>query len=216
MIKRRIVLFGNNKDMAKKKRKKNKMPYIIASAMSVLAAAAVGLFFYSGGFHAQPKAPETTQAAPVVESVSEDGLIRKRAAADYPLMPTQIDGVFVSANPYGLFNFYEYADGGLTACTDAQEMDVTVTCSHQEIPAKLHYLQRGDQLTGYGLFLSTLYEDDVRLYAYAFLQLVNMPAGYGDGTRCCWSILIRTILPKRTRPIPRCFLSICKAAGAAA
>ena len=181
MIKRRIVLFGNNKDMAKKKRKKNKMPYIIASAMSVLAAAAVGLFFYSGGFHAQPKAPETTQAAPVVEPVSEDGLIRKRAAADYPLMPTQIDGVFVSANPYGLFNFYEYADGGLTACTDAQEMDVTVTCSHQEIPAKLHYLQRGDQLTGYGLFLSTLYEDDVRLYAYAFLQLVNMPAGYGDG-----------------------------------
>ena len=165
-----------------KKRKKNKMPYLIASAMSILAAASVGLFFYSGGFHAKPQAEETTvQAAPAVETVSEDGLIRKRAQADYPFMPTQIEGIFVSANPYGLFNFYEYTGSGFTACTDAQEMDVTVTCSHQKIPAKLHYLRRGDQLTGYGLFLTTLFEDDVRLYDYAFLHLTNMPKGYGDG-----------------------------------
>lgn len=173
----------NNENMAKKKRKKNKIPYLIASAMTVLAAASVGLFFYSGGFRTQPKTqPETTtQAAPVVEPVSEDGLIRRREAADYPLMPTQIEGVFVSANPFGRFSFYEYADGALTSCTDAEEMDVTVTCSHQKIPATLHYLRRGDQLTGYGLFLTSLYEDDVRLYEYAFLHLVNMPAGYDDG-----------------------------------
>lgn len=170
--------FGN---MAKK-RKKNKMPYIIAAAMSVLAAASVGLFFYSGGFHPQPaKQPETTVTQPVTEPVSSDGAIRLRTPAEYPLMPTEIEGVFVSANPYGLFNFYEYADGAFTACTDAQEMDVTVTCSHQELPAKLHYLQRGDDVTGYGLFLTTLYEDDVRLYDYAFLHLVNMPEGYGSG-----------------------------------
>ncbi len=165
-----------------KKRKKNKMPYVIASAMSVLAAAAVGLFFYSGGFHPQPQqAPETTLTQPVTEPVSADGAIRLRSPSDYPLMPTRIEGVFVSANPFGLFNFYEYTDGGFTACTDAQEMDVTVTCSHQQLPAKLHYLQRGDDVTGYGLFLTTLYEDDVRLYDYAFLYLTNMPEGYGDG-----------------------------------
>ncbi len=166
-----------------KKRKKNKMPYVIAAAMSVLAAASVGLFFYSGGFHPQPqKQPETTTAAQVTaEPVSADGVIRSRAGAEYPLMPTEIENVFVSANPFGLFNFYEYANGDFTACTDAQEMDVTVTCSHQELPAKLHYLQRGDEITGYGLFLTTLYEDDVRLYDYAFLHLVNMPEGYGSG-----------------------------------
>ena len=165
-----------------KKRKKNKMPYMIASAMTVLAAASVGLFFYSGGFHPQPKAaPTTVQTDVAAKPVSEDGLIRSRAPTDYPLMPTEIDGVYVSANPYGQFNFYEIADGGFTACTDAEEMDVTVTCSHQNIPAKLHYLQRGEEITGYGLFLTTLYEDDVRLYDYAFLHLVNMPAGYGSG-----------------------------------
>ena len=172
---------GTFKDMAKK-RKKNKMPYVIASAMSVLAAASVGLFFYSGGFHPQPaKQPETTVTQPVKAPVSSDDAIRLRSPSEYPLMPTEIEGVFVSANPYGLFNFYEYTNGGFIACTDAQEMDVTVTCSHQELPAKLHYLQRGDALTGYGLFLTTLYEDDVRLYDYAFLHLVNMPEGYGSG-----------------------------------
>lgn len=171
---------GTFENMAKKK--KNKMPYIIATAMSVLAAASVGLFFYSGGFRPQPaKQPETTVAQPVTEPVSEDGLIKSRTPADYPLMPTEIGGVFVSADPYGQFTFYEYADGAFTACADAQEMDVTVTCSHQQLPAKLYYLQRGDTLTGYGLFLTTLYEDDVRLYDYAFLHLVNMPAGYGSG-----------------------------------
>ena len=170
--------FGN---MAKK-RKKNKMPYVIASAMSVLAAASVGLFFYSGGFHPQPqKQPETTVAELTTEPASADDAIRLRSAADYPLMPTEIENVYVSANPFGLFNFYEYTNGSFTACTDAQEMDVKVTCSHQELPAKLHYLKRGDKLTGYGLFLTTLFEDDVRLYDYAFLHLVNMPAGYGSG-----------------------------------
>ena len=171
---------GTFENMAKK-RKKNKMPYVIAAAMSVLAAASVGLFVYSGVFRPQPQNPPQTTAAPIdAQPVSADGVIRLRAAADYPLMPTEIEGVFVSANPYGLFNFYEYSASGFTACTDAQEMDVTVTCSHQQLPAKLHYLQRGEQITGYGLFLTTLFEDDVRLYDYAFLHLTNMPASYGS------------------------------------
>ena len=172
---------GTFGDMAKK-RKKNKMPYIIAASMSVLAAAAVGLFFYSGGFNPErPTAePETTRMEMVTKPASADGLITRRVAAEYPLMPTEIEGVFVSANPLGQFEFYDYADGAFTACTDAKELDVTVTCSHQQLPAKLYYLQRGDTLAGYGLFRNSQYPD-VRLYDYAFLHAVNMPAGYGSG-----------------------------------
>ncbi|MBR5619963.1 MAG: hypothetical protein IKW76_09530, partial [Clostridia bacterium] len=158
------------------------MPYIIAASMSVLAAAAVGLFFYSGGFNPErPTAePETTRMEMVTKPASADGLITRRVAAEYPLMPTEIEGVFVSANPLGQFEFYDYADGAFTACTDAKELDVTVTCSHQQLPAKLYYLQRGDTLAGYGLFRNSQYPD-VRLYDYAFLHAVNMPAGYGSG-----------------------------------
>ncbi len=172
---------GTFEDMAKK-RKKNKMPYVIATAMSVLAAASVGLFFYSGGFHPQPqKQPETTAAVMTTEPASEDGLVRARSASEYPLMPTEIENVFVTADPYGQFTFYEFADGAFKPCEGAQELEVTVTCSHQDLPAKVYYLQRGDDLTGYGLFLNTLTDKDVRLYDYAFMHMVNMPAGYGSG-----------------------------------
>lgn len=164
-----------------KKRKKNKMPYYIASAMTVLAAASVGLVFYSGGLNPN-KAPEqeTTPQSQIVAEAS-DGFVQKRAQVDYPMMPTDIENVFVSANPYGKFAFYDYADGTFTPCNDMQTMDIKVTCSHQEIPTTLYYLERDGKKTGYGLFLTILYEDDVRLYNYAFFRLLSMPQGYGSG-----------------------------------
>lgn len=164
-----------------KKRKKNKMPYIIASAMSLLAAAAVGLFFYSGGWRPQPEtvtAPSTTQA-PAVQSVKADGFIRSRTPAEDPLMATELPNVFVSANPYGQFRFYDYTDEGFVTITDVQEKELSVTCSHQKIPAKLYYVEKDGAKTGYGLFMTTLYEDDVRLYNYAFFHMTDMPQGYG-------------------------------------
>ncbi len=168
-----------------KKRKQNKTPYLIAGAMTILAAASVGLMFYSGGLHPN-KAPEQTsapQAAAPQQIVGEaaDGFIRNRLELEYPLLPTEIPDVYVTADPYGAFTFYSYDSGVLTPCEGAQEKDVTVTCSHQQIPATLHYLQQGDTLTGYGLFRSNLTDQDVRLYAYAFFHLTNMPSGYGSG-----------------------------------
>ena len=166
-----------------KKRKKNKMPYIIASAMSVLAAASVGLFFYSGGFRAAPAAPQTTATteAPASQSVTSDGFVRSRTPADCPLMATELPNVYVSANPYGQFRFYTYTDGGFVNVTDVQEKEISVTCSHQKIPTKLYYIEQDGAKTGYGLFMTTLYEDDVRLYDYAFFHLTEMPQNYGKG-----------------------------------
>lgn len=166
--------------MAKKKRKRNKVPYYIASAMTVLAAASVGILFYSGGLHptAETTAPAVIEQAEEVKTA--EGFV-SRTAVDYPLIATDMDGVYLSANPYGLFAFYEVQNGAFTPCTDTQTMDIQVTCSHQEIPTKLYYLERGEQVTGYGLFLTTLYEDDVRLYDYAFFHLTDMPQSYGTG-----------------------------------
>ena len=165
-----------------KKRKKNKMPYYIASAMAVLAAASVGLMFYSGGLHPQ-KSSTNVPVSETQQLVSEDasGFVQKRTAMDYPLMKTDLPDVYVSADPYGMFTFYDYANGAFTPCTDVKEKEITVSCSHQDIPTKLYYMQRDGSVTGYGLFLTTLYEDDVRLYEYALFRLVDMPSGYGSG-----------------------------------
>lgn len=166
-------------DMAKK-RKKNKMPYIIASAMTVLAAASVGLFFYSGGFSPKSAAPtETVSEAPAPQSVSADAFIQSRTPADCPLMPTDLPNVYVAANPYGQFRFYTYTDAGFVNITDVQEKEIRVTCSHQKIPTKLYYVEQDGAKTGYGLFMTTLYEDDVRLYDYAFFHMTDMQPAYG-------------------------------------
>ena len=165
-----------------KKRKKNKMPYLIAAAMSVLAAASVGLFFYSGGFHPAPAAPkETVTEAPAVPSVTSEGFVQTRTPADCPLMATDLPNVYVAANPYGLFRFYSYTDAGFVNIPDVQEKEITVTCSHQKIPTKLYYIEQDGAKTGYGLFMTTLYEDDVRLYNYAFFHMTDMPQSYGKG-----------------------------------
>ena len=166
--------------MAKKKRKKNKMPYYIASAMTVLAAASVGILFYSGGLNPAGQTTTTAVVAQAGEAKTAEGFV-SRTAVDYPLIQTDMDGVYLSANPYGLLEFYEAQNGTFTPCADTQTMDIQVTCSHQEIPTKLYYIEREGRVTGYGLFLTTLYEDDVRLYDYAFFHLTDMPEGYGSG-----------------------------------
>ncbi len=169
-----------------KKRKKNKTPYLIAGAMTVLAAAAVGLMFYSGGINPQKapekaSAPETTAAPKQIVGEAADGFVRSRLALEYPLLATEVPDVYVTADPQGAFTFYTFDGEALTPCEGVQEKEITVTCSHQDIPATLHYLRQGDTLTGYGLFRSGVTTDkDVRLYAYAFFHLTNMPAGYGS------------------------------------
>lgn len=167
--------------MAKKKRKKNKVPYYIASAMTVLAAASVGILIYSGGLNPSVKPTEPTTVIEQADTVKSAQQFVKRTAVEYPLMATDADGVFLCANPYGLFEFYEMKGGALSPCADTQTIYIKVTCSHQEIPAKLHYIEREGRVTGYGLFLTTLYEDDVRLYDYAFFRLTEMPESYGTG-----------------------------------
>lgn len=181
MIKRRIVPFRSIfKDMAKKK-KKNKMPYYIASAMAVLAAASVGLMFYSGGLNPKVDSKEPTvavQQATQAKPASE--FIKDQQSFDYPLMATELNNVYVSANPYGLFSFYSIENGKFVP-VESQEMEIKVPCSNQQVPAKLQYVERDGKVCGYGLFLTTLFEDDVRLYNYAFFHLTEMPSNYGSG-----------------------------------
>ena len=158
------------------------MPYFIATAMSVLAAASVGLFFYSGGFNPKSAAqPTTAVTAPAIPTVTSDGFVQSRTPADCPMMATSLPNVYVTADPQGQFRFYSYTDTGFVNITDVEEKDVTVTCSFQKIPARLYCIEQDGAKLGYGLFTTALYpEDDVRLYDYAFFRVTDMPQGYGS------------------------------------
>ena len=171
--------------MAKKKKKKNKMPYYIASLTAVFAALSVCLAIYSlpadkANTDGTNKETNITQTENI-SSLSANEAAASRTMYDGPMLKTDIDNVLLSVHPSGIFTFYENINGKLSVCPDTQTMEISVECSHQTIPATLYYLERDGVFTGFGLFTTSICAQDVRLFDYAFFRVMNMPSGYGDG-----------------------------------
>ena len=101
-----------------------KKPLIITC---VLLAAAIALSAAVFGFglgkkkgDEQPKADPNAAAAYQALSTTAD-------FADHPLLPTDFDGIFYSADPNGNFEFYEYKNGAFTKIDASGTVTATVT-----------------------------------------------------------------------------------------
>ena len=116
----------------------------------------------------QPKADPNTATAYQALSTTE-------AFADHPLLPTDFDGIFYSADPNGSFEFYEYKNGGFTKIEASGTVTATVSLSNQSIPAKIAYLQRDGKVDGYGLFTTANSDAPVAIYDYVFFRVKTMP-----------------------------------------
>ena len=164
--------------MAKKKKKINKMPFLIAAALAAFAAFSVWLAFYSAtlkDYQPTVSVPENTTAQNFTE-----GTATPLKVYDGPMLETDIDNVLLSVHPSGIFTFYENVNGTLTPCDDTKTIEVTAQCSHQNIPATIYYLERDGKTSGYGLFTTSISSEDIRLFDYAFFRLIDMPSGYSD------------------------------------
>ena len=120
------------------------------------------------GGEEQPKADPNTATAYQALSTTE-------AFADHPLLPTDFDGIFYSADPNGSFEFYEYKNGGFTKIEASGTVTATVSLSNQSIPAKIAYLQRDGKVDGYGLFTTANSDAPVAIYDYVFFRVKTMP-----------------------------------------
>ena len=168
--------------MAKKKKKKNKIPYYIAALSAVFAALSVCLALYSSTLNTPNEEPDTAvskDATPDI-SVSSDGSVVSRTMYDGPMLKTDMENIFLSVHPSGIFTFYENRGGSLSVCPDTETVNVTVPCSHQNLPATLYCLERDGIFMGYGLFTTSICTEDIRLFDYAFFRATNTPEGYGD------------------------------------
>lgn len=116
----------------------------------------------------QPKADPNTATAYQALSTTE-------AFADHPLLPTDFDGIFYSADPNGSFEFYEYKNGGFTKIEASGTVTATVSLSNQSIPAKIAYLKRDGKVDGYGLFTTANSDAPVAIYDYVFFRVKTMP-----------------------------------------
>lgn len=170
--------------MVKKSRKRKNKKYVyLMSAAAVLAAAAMVLFITTQvrGRSAGDDKEETTEKPDAAYMVGYDRYIVSEGITDYPILPTDIENIFVRHSPDGVFKYYEYTDeNALSPLGDVKTVKVTVTCSSQKIPATIYYVDTGDSVTGYGLFTTAISDADVKLYEYAFFKICDMPEGYGD------------------------------------
>ena len=149
-----------------------KKPLIITC---VLLAAAIALSAAVFGFGLGKKKGEEQPKADPNTATAYQALSTTEAFADHPLLPTDFDGIFYSADPNGSFEFYEYKNGGFTKIEASGTVTATVSLSNQSIPAKIAYLKRDGKVDGYGLFTTANSDAPVAIYDYVFFRVKTMP-----------------------------------------
>ncbi len=63
-------------------------------------------------------------------------------------------------------------------------MDVTVSLSGQQIPAKIYYVERDGVLTGYGVYTARSAQTPVYIYDFVMLRVANIPISYAADGKC--------------------------------
>ena len=100
---------------------------------------------------------------------------------EFPPLLTDIPNIFYTVNPKnGDVSFFEYSPTGLNPYGgEVFSVEKTVTCSHQDIPVTLSYIEKDGKVAGYGLYTSDLTGTPGRIYPYALFKLTALPPGYG-------------------------------------
>ena len=102
--------------------------------------------------------------------------------AGFPLLETDIPGVFYSMSKAGDVNFFKAQNGNIEKIEDVGMFDVTVTCSGQKLPVTIHYVEIDGKTAGYGLFTNENHPD-VFLYEYAFFKVTDQFDGYDSKSK---------------------------------
>jgi len=159
---------------------------ILLPILCVAAAAAIVCAILAPGYFKRnvPGKPDTKNSVVFTLSQSKyTPLLTLAGSLDLPPLQTDIKDLFYTVSPTdGAVNFYAYAAGALLPYEGTvTTVDKTVTCSNQELPVKLYYVEKDGVTTGYGLF--TAADQTVpKVYDYAFFKIAGLPGAYGtDG-----------------------------------
>ena len=94
-----------------------------------------------------------------------------------PYVTTGIDKIVYTADSAGGIVFYEFNGTEYAQIAETGTMDVSVPLSGQQIPVKVHYIERDGKFSGFGVFTSASSED-VYIYDFMLVKITNLPAGY--------------------------------------
>ncbi len=102
--------------------------------------------------------------------------------AGLPLLETDLENVFYTMSKTGDVGFYKAVNSKIEKISDVGVFDVTVTCSGQQLPATIHYVEIDGHTLGYGLFTNEEHPE-VFLYDYAFFKVTDQFAGYDSKSK---------------------------------
>lgn len=153
---------------------------IIAIVLAVLMVCSIGAFLISMNPNSAPQkitVEETIDFTLATSEYTSSIIVVGQNGEKY--LPTYVSGIYYTADLSGKVAFYNYSAGSFVPCTEKVETaSVKMTASNQSIPVKISYIVSGGKTIGYGLFTSDM-DKSVKLYDYAFVELRNMPEGYG-------------------------------------
>ena len=110
------------------------------------------------------------------EALSEE--ISVSFETEYPLVQTQQKDLFYEPFPDGTIKYFRFDGSKFSEVTDGITVkDITLECSYQKVPVKLHYLKTDSGTVGYGLFCSEQ-NTGVKLFSYILVRMVDCPAAY--------------------------------------
>lgn len=150
--------------------KNKKLPLIITAAVVILAAVAIFALWYT--------ADNTDDSQVQTGSISMSSIKNSEVTSSYSIQKSDIENVYYSiSSDTGEVKFFEYKDSKLTEIEPTGKKTVTAPVSGQNITAEITYLQRGDDITGYGLFLNNG-NTGVYFYDYFFLKFKSLPQSH--------------------------------------
>ncbi len=94
-----------------------------------------------------------------------------------PYVTTGIDKIVYTADSAGNIVFYEFNGTEYVQTAETGTIDVNVPLSGQQIPVKVHYVERDGKLAGFGVFTASN-SADVYIYDFMLVKITNLPSGY--------------------------------------
>ncbi|MBQ6020176.1 MAG: hypothetical protein IJL26_08360 [Clostridia bacterium] len=160
-----------------------KKSYVVTAVLILVAvclAVAYVLRDRISGLFRRPGDDGTTAPPPVeVDYDAYQAVLKGSVDNAEPIMKTDIDGVYYTMSKKGEVKFYTVDGMTIAQQPESNVFDITVNCTEQKIPAKIHcYTAPDGGITGYGLFTTESSDAEVYIYDYAFFKLTALPDSY--------------------------------------
>lgn len=173
--------------MSKKKKKsltRERKREIIKSVITVLLVlAAVAAVVFVVKFYSQTANRPETPGVIKQEVTSLRDITLSSKLVSVPYVKTELDNIVYTANSAGTVLFYEFNGSSYSQIVEDGNLELVIPLSGQQIPVKIHYLERNGGILGYGVY-TPAENDSVYIYDYMLCKITNLPKGYGEDGKC--------------------------------